>query len=94
MMVCIFIWDFNFFYSLFSVTIYSWCFWRCVGFITADELTFTIRRLDGNPRKEEIQDMISEVDIDGKGFIDFEEFLNIMSTKIKVRYYCVHQIYD
>ncbi|KAL5059616.1 hypothetical protein RYX36_031220 [Vicia faba] len=53
------------------------------GFITADELTVAIRTLDGNPRKEEIQNMISEMDIDGKGCIDFEEFLNIMSRKIK-----------
>ncbi|CAL5193688.1 unnamed protein product [Lathyrus oleraceus] len=57
------------------------------GFITVDELTVTIRTLDGNPRKEEIQNMISEVDIDGKGYMDFEEFLNIMSRKIKENMY-------
>jgi len=50
-----------------------------------DELTTIIRSLEGNPTKEEIQNMISEVDIDGNGSIDFEEFLNIMGRKMKVR---------
>jgi len=50
-----------------------------------DELTTIFRSIVGNPTKEEIQDMISEVDIDGNGCIDFEEFLNIMGRKMKVR---------
>lgn len=57
-----------------------------------DELATIIRSLDGNPTKEEIQDMISEFDIDGNGSIDFEEFLNIMSRKMKVRYRTSHSI--
>ncbi|CAL0320559.1 unnamed protein product [Lupinus luteus] len=55
------------------------------GFISVDELLTIIHSLDLNPIKEEIQDMISEVDIDGKGSIDFVEFLNIMGIKMKVR---------
>jgi len=56
-----------------------------IGFISVDELTAIFRSIVGNPTKEEIEDMISEVDLDGNGSIDFEEFLNIMSRKLKVR---------
>ena len=52
-----------------------------------DELATMIQSLDGNPAKKEIEDMISEVDTDGDGSIDFEEFLNIMGRKMKVRKY-------
>ncbi|XVE73046.1 hypothetical protein DITRI_Ditri11bG0086500 [Diplodiscus trichospermus] len=54
------------------------------GFITMEELTSVIQTLDGNPTKEEVQDMISEVDAEGNGTIDFEDFLNIMARKMKV----------
>ncbi|XP_016185139.1 calmodulin-like isoform X1 [Arachis ipaensis] len=53
------------------------------GFISVDELATIIKSLEGNPTKEEIQHMISEVDIDGSGSIGFEEFINIMATKMK-----------
>ncbi|XVE73045.1 hypothetical protein DITRI_Ditri11bG0086500 [Diplodiscus trichospermus] len=53
------------------------------GFITMEELTSVIQTLDGNPTKEEVQDMISEVDAEGNGTIDFEDFLNIMARKMK-----------
>lgn len=36
------------------------------------------------PTKEEINDMISEVNGDENGIIDFEEFLNILARKMKV----------
>lgn len=50
-----------------------------------------MQSLDGNPTIEEIREMISEVDIDGNGSIDFEEFLTIMNRKMKVSFkttYC------
>ena len=43
-----------------------------------------IRSLDQNPTEEELQNMISEVDIDGNGTIEFGEFLNLMVEKTKV----------
>jgi Ca2+-binding EF-hand superfamily protein len=49
-----------------------------------EELTTVIRSLDQNPTEEELQDMISEVDADGNGTIEFDEFLNLMARKIKV----------
>ncbi|CAK9165025.1 unnamed protein product [Ilex paraguariensis] len=53
------------------------------GCITVEELATVIRSLDQNPTEEELQDMISEVDSDGNGNIDFPEFLNLMAQKMK-----------
>jgi hypothetical protein len=54
------------------------------GCITVEELATVIRSLDQNPTEEELQDMISEVDADGNGTIEFDEFLNLMARKMKV----------
>lgn len=54
------------------------------GCITIEELATVIRSLDQNPTEEELQDMISEVDVDGNGTIEFSEFLNLMAKKMKV----------
>ncbi|XP_039032560.1 calmodulin-2/4-like [Hibiscus syriacus] len=48
-----------------------------------EELAVVIQALDVNPTKEEVQGMISEVDVQGKGTIDFDDFLNIMARKMK-----------
>ncbi|PIA45097.1 hypothetical protein AQUCO_01700557v1 [Aquilegia coerulea] len=53
------------------------------GCITIDELATVIRSLDQNPTEEELLDMINEVDVDGNGTIEFEEFLNLMAKKMK-----------
>ncbi|XP_050224568.1 calmodulin-like protein 8 [Mercurialis annua] len=53
------------------------------GRITFDELATAIRSLDQNPTDEELQCMISEVDVDGNGTIEFGEFLNLMAIKMK-----------
>ena len=42
-----------------------------------------MRSLGQNPTEAELQDMINEVDIDGSGSIEFNEFLMMMSKKIK-----------
>lgn len=54
------------------------------GCITLEELAHMIQSLGENPTKEEVQEMISEVDDDGDGTIDFDEFLNIMTRKMEV----------
>ncbi|XP_010279286.1 PREDICTED: calmodulin-like protein 11 [Nelumbo nucifera] len=53
------------------------------GCITIEELATVIRSLDQNPTEEELQDMISEVDADGNGTIEFGEFLTLMARKMK-----------
>lgn len=54
-----------------------------------EELGVVIQSLDQHPTEEEIKDMINEVDSNGNGTIGFEEFLDIMATKAKVRNYLV-----
>ncbi|CAN8270448.1 unnamed protein product [Cochlearia groenlandica] len=53
------------------------------GCITADELANVIRSLDQNPTEQELQDMITEIDSDGNGTIEFSEFLNLMAYHIQ-----------
>ena len=66
-----------------KIYIFIWCF-DCVGCITVEELATVIRSLDQNPTEEELQDMITEVDADGNGTIEFTEFLSLMAKKMKV----------
>ncbi|XP_075240188.1 calmodulin-alpha-like [Convolutriloba macropyga] len=51
------------------------------GTITTQELGTVMRSLGQTPTEQELQDMINEVDADGNGLIDFEEFLEMMSRK-------------
>ena len=53
------------------------------GFITIQELGEIMKNLGQTPNEAELQDMISEVDIDGNGNIDFKEFLGLMARKMK-----------
>uniref|UniRef100_A0A6N2LEX7 EF-hand domain-containing protein n=2 Tax=Salix TaxID=40685 RepID=A0A6N2LEX7_SALVM len=52
------------------------------GFITMEELATTVQSLDGRPTKE-VQEMIRDVDLEGNGTMDFEEFLIVMGRKQK-----------
>merc|ERR1712094_113002 len=52
------------------------------GSIDAKELKVAMRALGFEPKKEEIAKMISDVDDDGSGTIEFPEFLQMMSQKI------------
>ena len=51
------------------------------GEIDSRELTVAMRALGFEPKKEEIQQMISDVDDDGSGTIGYEEFLKMMTHK-------------
>ena len=51
---------------------------RGVGYITPDELRYILRHLGERVDEEEIEGIISEVDSDGNGRIDFDEFFQIM----------------
>ena len=44
------------------------------GYIDGKELKVAMRALGFEPKKEEIQKMISEVDVDGSGRIHYEDF--------------------
>ncbi|CAL5339753.1 unnamed protein product [Camellia sinensis] len=53
------------------------------GCITIEELATAIKSIDQIPTEVELQRMISEVDVNGNGTIEFGEFLHLMATKMK-----------
>ncbi|XP_012282631.1 neo-calmodulin isoform X1 [Orussus abietinus] len=53
------------------------------GTITMAELGVVMRSLGQRPTETELRDMVKEVDQDGNGTIEFNEFLQMMSKKMK-----------
>ncbi|XP_060523392.1 calmodulin-A-like isoform X2 [Cylas formicarius] len=53
------------------------------GTITMAELGVVMRSLGQRPTETELRDMVNEVDQDGNGTIEFNEFLQMMSRKMK-----------
>uniref|UniRef100_T1JDJ6 EF-hand domain-containing protein n=1 Tax=Strigamia maritima TaxID=126957 RepID=T1JDJ6_STRMM len=53
------------------------------GTITCLELGVVMRSLGQRPTENELRDMVNEVDVDGNGTIEFNEFLQMMSKKMK-----------
>eukprot|EP01087_Luapelamoeba_hula_P016063 TRINITY_DN4900_c0_g1_i1.p1 TRINITY_DN4900_c0_g1~~TRINITY_DN4900_c0_g1_i1.p1 ORF type:complete len:168 (-),score=45.36 TRINITY_DN4900_c0_g1_i1:73-552(-) len=53
------------------------------GTITAAELGTVMKSLGQSPSETELRDMISEVDANGDGQIDFNEFLTMMARKMQ-----------
>ena len=51
------------------------------GFINRQELGYVMENLGENMDKEEIECLINEIDIDGDGQINYEEFYTMMCTK-------------
>jgi len=52
------------------------------GIVQTRRLGELMKALGENPTKEEVQDMINEVDKDGQGVVKFPEFLTMMATKL------------
>ncbi|XP_038220730.1 calmodulin-A-like isoform X2 [Zerene cesonia] len=53
------------------------------GTITMAELGVVMRSLGQRPTETELRDMVKEVDQDGNGTIEFNEFLQMMSKKMR-----------
>jgi len=51
-----------------------------------EELAAVTRSLGLDPSDQELNDMMSEVDTDGNGIIDFQEFLSLIARKMKVNF--------
>jgi calmodulin len=51
------------------------------GTVNTKELGTVLRALGQNPTKQEIQEMINEVDDDGSGEIEFAEFCKLMEKR-------------
>ena len=54
-----------------------------IGVLTYKEISNVLRSLNLAPSEEEIKEMIDEVDLDGNGEIDFEEFVTLMNRRSK-----------
>lgn len=52
------------------------------GTISTKELCTAMRSLGQNPSEEEIAEIISKVDEDNSGTVDFNEFLGLMAKKL------------
>ena len=50
-----------------------------------EELATVTRSLGLDPSDQELSDMMSEVDTDGNGIIDFQEFQSLIARKMKVK---------
>lgn len=55
-----------------------------LGCITLGELSMMIKSLGLRATENELHEMISEVDANGSGAIEFEEFLSLMAKKMNV----------
>ena len=53
------------------------------GTITINELGTVMKSLGTNPTNAELQDIINEVDADGNGKLEFDEFCNLMARQMK-----------
>ena len=53
------------------------------GFITTEELGNVMRSLGQNPTEAQLEDMISELDVDGNGSLDFPEFLTMLNRRTR-----------
>lgn len=53
------------------------------GQISAEELATVLKNLNQKPSASDLKEMIDEIDTDGNGLIDFDEFVDIMASKMK-----------
>ena len=52
------------------------------GVLTAEELVHAMRALGQNPTTAELQEIVNQVDANGNGTIEFQEFLSLMVRKM------------
>ena len=50
------------------------------GTITTQELSTVLRALGQDPSKDEVKDIVNDVDVDGNGLLDFQEFCVLMGA--------------
>lgn len=55
------------------------------GVITITELQTVMHKLGQEPTREELQDMINDMDENGDGEIDFKEFVTLMERRLSLR---------
>ena len=62
------------------------------GTVSTKELGVVMRALGQNPTDAEIAEMIKEVDTDGNGEVDFDEFCVCRDTGFEVRAFSPHTV--
>ena len=53
------------------------------GSISSIEIEKVMKQLGLNPTKDEVRDLLNELDVDQNGTIDFNEFVSVMSKQSK-----------
>ncbi|KAM3141861.1 hypothetical protein pb186bvf_005947 [Paramecium bursaria] len=53
------------------------------GTISTSEIGNIMRQLGINPSQAELNEMINEVDVDGNGEVDFDEFCIMMTKRLR-----------
>merc|ERR1719200_28354 len=56
---------------------------ECMGYISTDTLKEILKELDNKLTEEDLDNIIEEVDEDGSGTLDFDEFMEMMAGKKK-----------
>lgn len=55
------------------------------GTITTKEMGEVLKNMGHNPSESDLEEMLKEVDADGNGEIDFDEFLTMMANKMQYK---------
>ena len=57
------------------------------GLVKTKSIEMVLRHMGESPAKEDVQDMINQVDVDGSGVCRFPEFLDMMAGRVGLRQY-------
>ena len=71
-------WKKNFYFELEQLQKYHASHFQCQGFITNDVLKDILREIDSTLTEEDLDHIVEEVDEDGSGTMDFDEFQEMM----------------
>merc|ERR1712180_45652 len=55
---------------------------ECMGYISTETLKEILRELDNKLTEEDLDSIIAEVDVDGSGTLDFDEFMEMMARAL------------
>ena len=65
--------------------LFKYIFIRTKGSITKKELSIIMKSWGLNPTKNDVQEIMNDIDDSGDGEFDFPEFIEIMAARMKVQ---------
>lgn len=77
--------QFDYYSSFCGISFVRFSSFYGISFCNPMLVQVAMRALGFEPKKEEIKKMISDIDKDGSGTIDFNDFLSLMTTKMVCR---------